>query len=188
MTFPESKLAHRYLDNLKGIEIGGSAHNPFGLNSWNVCNCYMRDWFNEHQVHQCGRVARIDVTAEGDELPFGDSSLDYVISSHVLEHFYDPIKALREWWRVVRSGGYIIAIVPHIDRTFDKGHPRTLLTDLIDRNRHPRPRQHEAVHYSFWYPSDTVELIGWLGWDLVEVQDKDDKAGNGFCVVVKVQK
>ena len=32
----ESKLAHQYLDNLIGIEIGGSAHNSFGLNTINV--------------------------------------------------------------------------------------------------------------------------------------------------------
>ena len=36
--FPESKLAHKYLDNLIGIEIGGSAHNSFGLNTINVDN------------------------------------------------------------------------------------------------------------------------------------------------------
>ena len=36
MKFPESALAHKYLDGLKGIEIGGSAHNPFGLDTINV--------------------------------------------------------------------------------------------------------------------------------------------------------
>ena len=34
--FPNSELAHKYLDGLEGIEIGGSAHNPFGLNTLNV--------------------------------------------------------------------------------------------------------------------------------------------------------
>jgi hypothetical protein len=33
MKFMESKLAHQYLDGLKGIEIGGSAHNSFGLDT-----------------------------------------------------------------------------------------------------------------------------------------------------------
>ena len=28
--YPESNLAHKYLDGLEGIEIGWSAHNPFG--------------------------------------------------------------------------------------------------------------------------------------------------------------
>ena len=34
--FPESKIAHQYLDHLKGIEIGEAAHNAFGLNTINV--------------------------------------------------------------------------------------------------------------------------------------------------------
>ena len=36
MKFKESALAHRLLDGLEGIEIGGSAHNPFGLKTRNV--------------------------------------------------------------------------------------------------------------------------------------------------------
>jgi hypothetical protein len=34
--FRESTLAHRYLDGLKGLEIGGSYHNAFGLDTLNV--------------------------------------------------------------------------------------------------------------------------------------------------------
>jgi len=41
--------------------------------------------------------------ALGDELPFKDSSLDYVLSSHVIEHFFNPIKALLEWNRVIKK-------------------------------------------------------------------------------------
>ena len=32
----ESALAHEYLDGLSGIEIGGSSHNSFGLDTKNV--------------------------------------------------------------------------------------------------------------------------------------------------------
>ena len=35
MKFKESALAHKYLDGLKGLEIGASAHNPFGLDTVN---------------------------------------------------------------------------------------------------------------------------------------------------------
>ena len=31
MKFKESKLAHKHLDGKWGIEVGQSAHNPFGL-------------------------------------------------------------------------------------------------------------------------------------------------------------
>jgi hypothetical protein len=36
MKFKESQLAHKYLDGLEGLEIGGSAHNSFGLNTKNI--------------------------------------------------------------------------------------------------------------------------------------------------------
>ena len=36
MKFKDSQLAHKYLDGLKGLEIGGSAHNPFNLDTLNV--------------------------------------------------------------------------------------------------------------------------------------------------------
>ena len=36
MKFKESLLAHRLLDGLEGIEVGGSAHNAFGLKTRNV--------------------------------------------------------------------------------------------------------------------------------------------------------
>ena len=34
--FRENALAHKLLDGLRGIEIGSSAHNAFGLNTLNV--------------------------------------------------------------------------------------------------------------------------------------------------------
>ena len=34
--YRESALAHDFLDGLKGLEIGGSYHNAFGLDTLNV--------------------------------------------------------------------------------------------------------------------------------------------------------
>lgn len=41
-----------------------------------------------------------------------DESVDCLYSSHCLEHMRDPREALRNWWRVVKPGGYLIVIVP----------------------------------------------------------------------------
>ena len=124
----ESRLAHYYLDALRGIEIGGSAHNAFGLKTLNVdYTSDMSTTFKREEVATCGRALPVDVVSEGRSLPFLDGSLDFVVSSHVLEHFYDPVAAIGEWLRVTRPGGYVFMIVPHKDRTFDKDRPRTLL-------------------------------------------------------------
>lgn len=52
---------------------------------------------------------------DGKTLPFPDNSQQHVYSSHVLEHIEDFSSAIREWFRVTKSGGYIITVVPHRD-------------------------------------------------------------------------
>ncbi|PLX78354.1 MAG: SAM-dependent methyltransferase [Desulfuromonas sp.] len=44
-----------------------------------------------------------------------DESFDFVYSSHTLEHMPDLAMALKNWWRVVKPGGYLILYVPHRD-------------------------------------------------------------------------
>lgn len=39
-------------------------------------------------------------------------TFDFVFSAHCLEHMHSPSAALREWWKLVRPGGYLFFIVP----------------------------------------------------------------------------
>jgi SAM-dependent methyltransferase len=100
--FPESPTVHRYLDGLCGLEIGGSAHNAFGVDTQNVD--YTGDLttvFKKAEVELCGEAMAVDIVAPGDALPLPDKSVDFILSSHVIEHFWDPIKALMEWRRAM---------------------------------------------------------------------------------------
>jgi SAM-dependent methyltransferase len=45
----------------------------------------------------------------------GTETYDFVYSSHTLEHMYNPMEALQNWWRVVKPGGYLILYIPHRD-------------------------------------------------------------------------
>jgi SAM-dependent methyltransferase len=45
----------------------------------------------------------------------GDNEYDYVYSSHCLEHVEDAKIALRNWWRILKPGGYLILLLPHRD-------------------------------------------------------------------------
>lgn len=59
------------------------------------------------------------------DLPQGDANnilnylqketFDCVHSSHCLEHMFNPKEALKDWWSLVKPGGYFITIVPHED-------------------------------------------------------------------------
>lgn len=44
-----------------------------------------------------------------------DESFDFVYSSHCIEHMDDVREAIRNWFRVVRSGGYLIIYGPDRD-------------------------------------------------------------------------
>lgn len=61
------------------------------------------------------------------------SSLDFVHSSHCLEHLVDPKVGLNNWFRVVREGGFLVLTVPDEDlyeqgefpSTFNRDHKWT---------------------------------------------------------------
>lgn len=57
-----------------------------------------------------------DVLAECDDLnQWADAKLDFVVSSHLLEHIVDYRAALKEWMRVIKVGGHLCLYLPHRD-------------------------------------------------------------------------
>jgi SAM-dependent methyltransferase len=58
-----------------------------------------------------------------------DGSLDFVHSSHCLEHLVDPRVGLSNWVRVVRPGGHVIVTVPDEDLYEQGTFPSTYNTD-----------------------------------------------------------
>lgn len=209
----ESALAHRYLDDLKGIEIGGSAHNPF-----NLPNCINVDYtdsmttiFKEAEYEMCGEKLPVDVVAYGENLPFEDESYDYVISSHVIEHIFDPIAAMKEWARVIKTGGYIFTIAPIKELVPGEERPITTLQELIDRHEgrlkpenvkmsenehwevqpgdlppkyvHEILNNHETGHFTVFDLALFIEMCNYINLLVVKKLPIDDKVGNGFCVI-----
>ena len=58
-----------------------------------------------------------------------DASLDFVHSSHCLEHLRDPREGLTNWVRVVRPGGYVVVTVPDEDLYEQGGWPSRFNAD-----------------------------------------------------------
>jgi SAM-dependent methyltransferase len=53
-----------------------------------------------------------DIVASALELPLDDQSFDTVVSTELLEHVPDPLRALREMHRVLKPGGHLILSTP----------------------------------------------------------------------------
>ena len=178
----DSKFVSSYLKGLKGIEIGASSHNRYWLDAINVDRYADMDTVYKREERRLAlHTAAVDIVAPGDDLPFADNSHDFVFSSHVLEHFPDPIRALLEWQRVARR--YIVAVIPHKERTMDVDRPLSTPQELIERHRSGLTSE-EDKHWSVWTCENFLELCDAVGLRVIAHLDPDDKVGNGFAVVI----
>jgi SAM-dependent methyltransferase len=70
---------------------------------------------------------------EGNDLrTIGDNSYDFVLSSHNLEHYANPMKAIAEWHRVLKPGGALLMILPDRRFTFDHRRSYTGFDHLLE--------------------------------------------------------
>ena len=140
-------LIEEIVSSNNGIEIGGTSSifekrnmipvYPF-VHSLDNCN-FSSDTVWEGKIeeglkyfydkkHLPGRQYVLEATnLQG----IGDESYDFLLSSHMIEHTANPIKALKEWLRVVKENGHLILVIPHKDATFDHNRPVTTLEHLI---------------------------------------------------------
>jgi SAM-dependent methyltransferase len=121
----------------------------------------------------------VSALVEIDNLPLPDNSIDRVIALHALEGLAEPNPLLREVWRVMKSGGRFLTIVPnrrglwaHSDRTpFGYGQPFSLFQ--IKDALHHQGFLIERVRYALYAPpgasrlglslADKIEkYAGWL--------------------------
>jgi len=65
------------------------------------------------------------------DLPVDDRSLDFIFSSHVLEHLYNPLGHFDHWRRKLKPGGYCLCVVPGADGTKDFVLPPTSVEALV---------------------------------------------------------
>ncbi|MBL8536983.1 MAG: methyltransferase domain-containing protein [Hyphomonadaceae bacterium] len=96
------------------------------------------------------RSVRVWDIADGDaQLMEGvaDCWYDFVHSSHCLEHLHDPEQGLRNWFRILKPGGFLIVTVPDEDlyeqgefpSTFNQDHKWTF-TVFKTKSWSPRSR------------------------------------------------
>ncbi len=121
-----------YVQEKSGLEIGGPSeifHKGNQLPIYEVIgkldNCDVApstEWaqhsenFKFHPSREAGRTFFRDGSAL---VGLQDSTYDVVLSSHNLEHFANPIKALKEWQRVLKPDGALVLVLPYYQDTFD---------------------------------------------------------------------
>lgn len=79
-----------------------------------------------------GKSPGTQYVAEASNLNcINESSYDFVLSSHCIEHLANPLQGLSEWARVLKENGLLVLVLPHKNHTFDHKRPVTSLEHLI---------------------------------------------------------
>lgn len=119
---PRAMLVTQLTPAALGLEIGAHARPVEGLTPY----------YTDAVADFAGTAGRVDFLSDATALPLADGTLDYLCSSHVLEHLPDPLAALHEWHRVLRPGGWLYLVVPDQRFTFDHPRPTTPSAHLLD--------------------------------------------------------
>ena len=94
---------------------------------------------------------------------------DWVFSSHLLEHIVEYKKALKEWWRILKDGGYLILYLPHKNFYPNIGQPGS-----------------NPDHKHDLLPTDIIEAMKEIGgWDLVVNEERNQDNEYSFYIVLK---
>lgn len=62
-----------------------------------------------------------------------EDEYDFCFASHSLEHIANPLKAVREWLRILKKDGYIIIIVPEKSVCFDHKRDYSKFSTLVSQ-------------------------------------------------------
>ena len=127
----KSKLDCLLIDIIRnkiGIEIGGPSKGTgkiiykYSYSMDNVIFSKDTIWSNHHNhiyKYYKNKEGKVYIN-EGTEIPdINNESYNFIFASHVLEHIANPLKALKEWIRIIDSKGYLILILPEKSCCFD---------------------------------------------------------------------
>jgi SAM-dependent methyltransferase len=136
-----------------GIEIG-ALHNPLKVPRMAHVSYVDRMTVDElrHQYPELQRekLVNVDIVDNGEQLAtILDSSQDFVIANHFIEHCENPLLALDNMLRVLKPLGVLYLAVPDKRFTFDADRPATTLEHLYT-DYSLGAEKSRAVHYAEW--------------------------------------
>lgn len=126
-----------------GIEIGG----PSGIfkkyipiykiiSTLDGCNFSTQTiWegnLKEGNFYQWGNKTGFQYISEATNLKdIENNKYDFLVASHCLEHVSNPIKAVKEWIRVIKPNGTILLVLPNKEYCFDHKRSITKFDHLV---------------------------------------------------------
>jgi SAM-dependent methyltransferase len=155
---PDQDFYETYIEGKKGIEIGGPStlfkvalpiYEKVGeLDGVNFSNDTVWKGVSQpgRSLTYIGNKKGIQFISEATDLSqIKSNRYDFLLSSNCLEHIANPLKALLEWKRVIRSGGALILVLPNKVSNFDHKRPFTKFEHILDDLRN-ETNEYDLTH------------------------------------------
>lgn len=135
-----------------GIEIGG-AMNPTILLDRRIQ--LMQLDFMQHTMNEEGykdmELVKVDIIDDGETLSTIDNtSLDFIIACHMIEHCRNPIGTIRTFLSKLRAGGIVFLAIPDKRYTFDHVRNLTDFDHLILDDTNPSKEREYLDYCDSW--------------------------------------
>jgi ubiquinone/menaquinone biosynthesis C-methylase UbiE len=112
-----------------------------------------------------GQQHLLDITK--DIFPFEDSSVDYMLANHVLEHLVDVQHTMNEAWRVLKGSGEFEINVPY---------------GLWEGAWMPPHKQLITPSWFDFFRRGKTEIYGYKRWD-IKVLEKRNNGAEIHCIM-----
>jgi ADP-heptose:LPS heptosyltransferase len=154
----------------RGLDLGCGMYKCFphfiGVDNY-------KQWGKLSPADEYGLKMNVDIRCDCEKLePFANQSMDFVFSSHLLEHVEDPQAVLAEWWRVIKHNGYLVLYLPHAD----------FYPNVGEEGANPD-------HKHDFKPQDIIQMMKEVGyWDLVRSENRSQPDDNEYSFLQVYQK
>jgi ubiquinone/menaquinone biosynthesis C-methylase UbiE len=112
---------------------------------------------------------KADVKCDVKSLPYEDNSVDEIYASHIIEHFdfFEALKVLQEWKRVLKVGGKLVVETPDLLGT---------CKEFVNASEERRVRLYGQFFATPWIEGQTHKFLyteAQLRWTLGQLEMKD---------------
>jgi SAM-dependent methyltransferase len=150
--FDRESIANMYLKG-RGIEIG-ALHNPLPLPKSTKIKYVDRMTLPDLRKHYPElsekELVDVDIVDDGEHLfNIKDSSQNFVIANHFLEHCQNPIGAIHNMLRVLKRSGVLYLSIPDKHYSFDANRPVTSIGHLL-KDYQEGPEWSKKQHFEEW--------------------------------------
>ncbi len=141
---PNTLIYKNILKNRQGIEIGGPSmvfksllplysviSDLDGVNFSNETLWEGSITEGTHFNYYWNKKGRQFIAEGTDLVNINCNTYDFLLSANCLEHIANPIKAVKEWIRVIKPNGYLLLVLPRKEMGFDHKRPITSFKHIL---------------------------------------------------------